>query len=162
MRKEHGAESGDCDCERAASGNQGTGHLNLCLHWHTANFHWRKHQLTGTYLKQTRTRNLALQLAGPASPACLPPFSGTLLRETHFKRKRQVRKQKTRRKFIRPARNHPRNRHGVDWKINARNLYPFVLSCLCLLIPHTKSGRLSMEPKGILQGGQSAELAHGD
>ena len=36
---------------------------------------------------------------------------------------------------MRPARTYPGNRHGGDWKKNARNLYPFLLACLCLLIP---------------------------
>jgi hypothetical protein len=45
---------------------------------------------------------------------------------------------------------------------NARNPYPFLLVCLCLLIPRTESGRLCVEPKGVLQGSQTAELTHID
>ena len=58
---------------------------------------------------------------------------------------------------MRPARAYPGNRHGGDWKINARNLYPFLLAYLCLLIPRTESGRLCVEPKGELQESRTAE-----
>ena len=71
-------------------------------------------------------------------------------------------KAKDPREVISLAQTYPGNRHGGDWKINARNLYPFLLACLCLLIPRTESGRLCVEPKGVQQGSRTAELTHDD
>ena len=61
--------------------------------------------------------------------------------ETNFNRKTPRPKAKARKWFMRPARTYPGNRHGGDWKINARNLYPFLSACLCLLIPRTENDR---------------------